>query len=50
MKLSYVPDSSPGPVTVKAASGNVVFEPRDWARVAASLHFWNPTDSGPRSE
>ncbi len=49
MKLSNVPDSSPGPTTERARSGKVVFEPSSLASAAASVHFAKPVDSGPIS-
>ena len=49
MKLSNVPDSSPGPTTARARSGKVVFEPSSLASAAASVHFAKPVDSGPIS-
>ena len=49
-KLSNVPDSSPGPVIVRSASGSVVLEPSSFAIAAPSLHLAKPVLSGPISE
>ncbi len=48
-KLSYVPDSSPGAVMVKGASGSVVVEPSSVAMACASDQLSKPVDSGPTS-
>ena len=41
MKLSYVPDSSPGAVMDSGASGRSVVEPSECARSSASFQFAN---------
>ena len=46
-KKSYVPDSSPGPVTVRGASGRTVVEPSSVARACALDQLSKPVDSGP---
>jgi hypothetical protein len=49
MKLSYVPDSSPGAVMDSGASGRSVVEPSDWASASASFQLAKSSDSGPKS-
>src|SRR5918996_2201966 len=48
---SYVPDSSPGAVMSRGASGyGACSAPTSWARESASDQFAKPSDSGPKSE